>query len=75
MEAVEVDSNRLLWRDTIAAQAADSIALREALTSRIADALLPALGAGKGRAGQLLRSARAVPLGRCSRRARTAERR
>jgi TolB-like protein len=45
VEAVEVDSNRLLWRDTIAAGAADSIALRDGLTSRIRDGLLPALGA------------------------------
>jgi serine/threonine protein kinase len=46
VEAVDVDSNRLLWRDTIAAATADSIALRDGLTSRIRDGLLPALGAG-----------------------------
>jgi eukaryotic-like serine/threonine-protein kinase len=46
VEAVEVDSNRVVWRDTIAAGAADSIALRDGLTSRIRDGLLPALGAG-----------------------------
>jgi serine/threonine protein kinase len=46
VEAVDVDSNRLLWRDTVAAGAADSIALRDKLTSRIRDGLLPALGAG-----------------------------
>ena len=46
VEAVDVDTNRLLWRDTIAAAAADSIALRDGLTSRIRDGLLPALGAG-----------------------------
>ena len=45
VEAVEVDGNRLLWRDTIAAPTADSIALRDRLTSRIRDGLLPALGA------------------------------
>ena len=45
VEAVEVDGNRLLWRGTIAAGAADSIALRDGLTSRIRDRLLPALGA------------------------------
>jgi len=44
VEAVDVDGNRLLWRDTIAAPANDSIALRDRLTSRIRDALLPALG-------------------------------
>jgi TolB-like protein len=46
VEAVDVDSNQVLWRDTIAAAAADSIALRDGLTSRIRDGLLPALGAG-----------------------------
>jgi serine/threonine protein kinase len=46
VEAVEVDDNRLLWRDTIAAKASDSIALREGLTSRVRYGLLPALGAG-----------------------------
>ena len=44
VEAVDVDSNRLLWRDTIAAPGDDSIALRDRLTSRIRDGLLPALG-------------------------------
>jgi eukaryotic-like serine/threonine-protein kinase len=46
VEAVDVDANRLLWRDTIAAPRDDSIALRDRLTSRIRDGLLPALGAG-----------------------------
>ena len=46
VEAVDVDSNQLLWRDTMAAQATDSIALRDGLTSRIRDGLLPVLGAG-----------------------------
>jgi TolB-like protein len=46
VEAVDVDNDRLLWRDTIAARAADSIALRDQLTSRIRDGLLPALGVG-----------------------------
>jgi TolB-like protein len=46
VEAVVVDDNRLLWRDTIAAKASDSIALREGLTSRVRYGLLPALGAG-----------------------------
>jgi serine/threonine protein kinase len=46
VEAVEVDRNRLLWRDTTAAKASDAIALTDGLTSRIRDGLLPALGAG-----------------------------
>jgi serine/threonine protein kinase len=45
VEAVDVESNRLLWSDTVAAALADSIALRDGLTSRIRDGLLPALGA------------------------------
>ena len=46
LEVVDVGGNRLLWRDTIAAPRDDSIALRDRLTSRIGDGLLPALGAG-----------------------------
>ena len=46
VEAVDVDSNQLIWRDIITAGAADSIALRDGFTSRIRDGLLPALGAG-----------------------------
>ena len=53
VEAVDVDTNRLLWRDTIAAGAADAIALRDGLTSRIRDGLLPALGAGAPAASQV----------------------
>ena len=44
VEAVDVDGNRVLWRDTIAARMGDSISLRDRLTSRIRDGLLPALG-------------------------------
>ena len=44
LEAIEVDGNRLLWRDTFSARADDSIALRERLTSRIRDGLLTAWG-------------------------------
>jgi serine/threonine protein kinase len=46
VEAVEVDGNRLLWRDTIATRTDDAITLRDRLTSRIRSGLLPALGAG-----------------------------
>jgi TolB-like protein len=52
VEAVDADTNQLLWRDTMAAQAADSIALRDRLTSRIRDGLLPALGAAPPIASQ-----------------------
>ena len=46
LEAIDVDADRLLWRDTIAAPGDDVIALREQLTSRIREGLLPALKAG-----------------------------
>jgi eukaryotic-like serine/threonine-protein kinase len=46
VEAVDVDGNRLLWRDSIAAPANDFLALRDRLTSLIRNALLPALGTG-----------------------------
>jgi TolB-like protein/tetratricopeptide (TPR) repeat protein len=46
VEAVEVDGNRLLWRDSIAARRDDSLAVRDQLTSLIRDRLLPALGTG-----------------------------
>ena len=45
VEAVDVDGDRLLWRDTIAAPAGDSIVLRDRLTALIRGGLLPALGA------------------------------
>ena len=45
VEAVDVDGNRLLWRETMSAPSADSIALRDRLTALILDGLLPALGA------------------------------
>jgi len=51
VEAVDVDGNRLLWRDAITGHRDDSIALRDRLTSRIRDGLLPALGTASARAG------------------------
>jgi serine/threonine protein kinase len=44
VEAVEVDGNRLLWRDTISAQTDNTITLHDRLTSQIRSGLLPALG-------------------------------
>jgi len=46
LEAVDVEDDRLLWRDTITAPGADVIALREQLTTRVRGGLLPALGSG-----------------------------
>jgi non-specific serine/threonine protein kinase len=46
VEAVAVDGNRLLWRDSIAAPTDDPLAIRDQLTSLIQNGLLPALGTG-----------------------------
>jgi tetratricopeptide (TPR) repeat protein len=46
IEAVAVDGNRLLWRDSIAARTDDPLAVRDQLTSLIRNGLLPALGTG-----------------------------
>ena len=44
LEAVDVDSNRLLWRDTVSAPVKDMIALREQLTTRVRQGLVPVIG-------------------------------
>ena len=44
VEAVEVDGNRLLWRDSIAAPTDDPLAVRDQLATLIRNGLLPALG-------------------------------
>ena len=46
VEAVEVDGNRLLWRDSIAARTDNPLAVRDQLISMIRNGLLPALGTG-----------------------------
>jgi TolB-like protein/tetratricopeptide (TPR) repeat protein len=46
VEVVEVNGNRLLWRDSIAARTDDPLAVRDQLTSLIRNGLLPALGTG-----------------------------
>ncbi|HEV2233280.1 MAG TPA: protein kinase [Terriglobia bacterium] len=43
IEAVDVDSNRLLWRDTVGAPARDMIALREKLTAQVRQGLMPVI--------------------------------
>ena len=44
LEVIDTDSNRVLWRDTLAAPATDAIGLREQITSRIRQGLFPVLG-------------------------------
>ncbi len=45
LEAIDTESNRVLWRDTWSSAAADLIGLREQLSSRLQQGLMPALGA------------------------------
>jgi serine/threonine protein kinase len=45
LEVVDTDSNRLLWRDTSTAPAADPIALRDQISTRLRQGLFPLLGA------------------------------
>jgi eukaryotic-like serine/threonine-protein kinase len=44
LEVVDTDSNRLVWRDSSSAPAADAIALREQISSRLRQGLFPLLG-------------------------------
>jgi len=44
LEAVDVESNKLLWRDTVSAPAKDLIGLREKLTARVKQGLVPVIG-------------------------------
>ncbi len=46
LEAVDVENNRTLWRDTLNAAAPDMIAMRGQITSKVRQGLVPALGAG-----------------------------
>ena len=45
LEAVDIANNRSVWRETITATASDRIAMREQITSRVRQELVPALGA------------------------------
>jgi len=44
MEVVDTENNRLLWRDTTSATAADLIGLREQISGRLRKGLFPLLG-------------------------------
>jgi eukaryotic-like serine/threonine-protein kinase len=44
LEAVDVANNRSIWRDTINVGASDKIAMREQITSRVRQGLVPVLG-------------------------------
>ena len=44
LEAVDIDNNRTLWRDEVAASAPDMIAMRGQITEKVRRELVPALG-------------------------------
>ena len=44
LEAVDVANNRSIWRDSIRVAASDKIAMREQITSRVRQGLVPVLG-------------------------------
>jgi eukaryotic-like serine/threonine-protein kinase len=50
LEAVDVENNRTLWRDTLNVAAPDMIAMRSQITAKVRQGLVPALGAGLGSA-------------------------
>jgi serine/threonine protein kinase/tetratricopeptide (TPR) repeat protein len=45
LEAVDVDNNRTVWRDTLNVAALDMIAMRAQITAKVRQGLVPALGA------------------------------
>jgi eukaryotic-like serine/threonine-protein kinase len=46
LEAIDVADNRTLWRDTMTVGAPDMIAMRNQITTKVRQGLVPALGAG-----------------------------
>jgi len=46
LEAIDVENNRTIWRDTMTVAAPDMIAMRGRLRRRFRQGLVPALGAG-----------------------------
>ncbi len=45
LEAIDVENNRTLWRDTLNVAAPDMIAMRSQITDKVRQGLVPALGA------------------------------
>jgi serine/threonine protein kinase len=48
LEAIDVDTNRVLWRDTVTAPSGDALGLQSQLTAKLKDGLFPAIGARPG---------------------------
>jgi eukaryotic-like serine/threonine-protein kinase len=53
MEAIDVDENRLLWRDSVSAPPGDLIALRGQIESRLKNGLVPKLAGAGGSASSV----------------------
>lgn len=51
LEVIDVEGNRLLWRDTVSVAGLDMLSLREQLSGRVRQGLLPALGVSAALAG------------------------
>jgi eukaryotic-like serine/threonine-protein kinase len=51
LEAVDVENNRTFWRDNLNVAAPDVIAMREQITAKVRQGLMPALGVGSASAG------------------------
>jgi eukaryotic-like serine/threonine-protein kinase len=51
LEAVDVENNRTFWRDNLNVAVPDMIAMREQLTAKVRQGLMPALGVGSASAG------------------------
>src|ERR1700721_1447322 len=64
LEAVDVADNRTVWRDTMTVAAPDMIAMRNQITAKVRQGLVPALGAGldSGEAGTRPKSEEAYDL-------------
>ena len=64
VEAVDVANNRSIWRDRISVAASDKIAMREQITSRVRQGLVPVLGglSSSGEAGTRPKSEEAYDL-------------
>jgi eukaryotic-like serine/threonine-protein kinase len=46
LEAIDVENNRTIWRDTMTVAAPDMISMRGQITAKVRQGLVPALGAG-----------------------------
>ena len=64
LEAVDVANNRSVWRETISVATSDKIAMREQITSRVRQGLVPVLGgsSASGEAGTRPKSEEAYDL-------------